>query len=93
MWDNENYDKKVEIQKLLFPEGIRYDRKKEHYRTIKVNSIFSLNTLFSDKYKDNKKSGKLILNENSTSVHLTGTKSNFLMEDLMIINTLIKMGK
>jgi hypothetical protein len=26
-------------------------------------------------------------------VHLTGTESNFLIEDLMIINALIKMGK
>ena len=28
MWDKQDYDKKVIIQNMLFPEGIRYNRKK-----------------------------------------------------------------
>ncbi len=58
MWSEQNYEKKVEIQNLLFPDGIRYNRKKQHYRTTRINSLFLLNTMFSDNYKDNKKKRK-----------------------------------
>ena len=67
-WNNQDYDKRVEIQNILFPEGIRYNRKKQLYRTDRINTLFSVNTLFYDNYKDKKKSGKLIINENSASV-------------------------
>ncbi len=71
IWENEDYDKKVKIQKLVFPNGIKYNRKKELYRTEKINSIFSLNLVFSDNYKDKKESRKLIINENSALVPRT----------------------
>jgi hypothetical protein len=83
--DKEDYDKKVEIQKLVFLNEIKYNRKKEVYRTEKINSIFLLNLSYSGRYKDKKESGKLIINENSALVPLTRTKANFLIEDLGFI--------
>ncbi len=67
-WDKQDYDKRVEIQNILFPVGIRYNRKKQLYRTDRINTLFSSNTLFSESYKGDKKSGNLILNEKSASV-------------------------
>ena len=39
----------MELQNLLFPSGIEYDRKMNHYRTNKVNEIiFKMSTIASD---------------------------------------------
>ncbi|MEY3967209.1 MAG: hypothetical protein RL137_109, partial [Bacteroidota bacterium] len=40
-WKNANFNRKQRIQKLVFPEGIFYDRKKDGYRTSRVNLLFS----------------------------------------------------
>ncbi|HNT79603.1 MAG TPA: recombinase family protein [Bacteroidia bacterium] len=42
MWELEEYKIKKRLQKLVFPEGIRYNKQTNTYRTTKVNSIFSL---------------------------------------------------
>jgi site-specific DNA recombinase len=36
-----DYHQKQQIQFLVFPNGIRYNRKKDESRTEKVNSVFS----------------------------------------------------
>ena len=58
MWNNQDYEQKLNIQKLLFPDGIRYSRKKQHYRTLRVNNLFSINNLFSESYKGKKERGE-----------------------------------
>ena len=68
LWDKEDYDRKVEIQSMVFPNGIKYHRKKQLYRTERINSLFALNTRFSEKYKEKKESGKLKIIENSALV-------------------------
>jgi site-specific DNA recombinase len=40
-WKNANFSRKQRIQNLVFPEGIFYDRKKDDYRTSRINLLFS----------------------------------------------------
>ncbi len=86
VWSNQSYDKKVLFQNILFPEGIRYNRKKQHYRTTRINTLFSVNTLFSEKYKDNKKSGKLILDENSALVAGAGLEPDHFFKYISVMS-------
>lgn len=41
LWRRANYSGKQKIQYLLFPEGIRYNREKDDYRTTRINLLFS----------------------------------------------------
>ena len=41
VWDLSDYKGKQELQFLLFPDGIYYNRKTEGCRTPKVNEVFS----------------------------------------------------
>lgn len=72
VWNKQNYEQRVNIQNLVFPEGIRYNRKKQHYRTQRINSMFSLNNLFSETYKDKKQKGQLIFDKLSLKVNPEG---------------------
>ena len=72
IWKSANYNEKVSLQNVIFPEGILYNREKGIYRTLRVNTLFSVNHLLSDVYSDKKQSGKLILNKNSAFVPEAG---------------------
>jgi len=50
MWNKEIHEEQVKIQSFLFPEGIRYNREKGNYRTLRVNTFLSLNNSFSNEY-------------------------------------------
>ena len=41
LWKKANFGRKQRIQNLVFPEGIFYDRKKDDYRTSRINLLFS----------------------------------------------------
>ncbi len=41
-WASSNVEQKEKLQKLVFPDGIVYDKKKGAFRTTRVNSIFEL---------------------------------------------------
>jgi site-specific DNA recombinase len=41
IWSSGDLTDKRKIQNMVFPEGILYDTKKDDYRTIRVNSLFS----------------------------------------------------
>ncbi len=41
LWTSADYHQKQQIQFLVFPDGIRYNRKKDESRTERVNSVFS----------------------------------------------------
>ena len=41
LWEKSDLEGKRIFQNLLFPEGIIYDRELDHYRTTRVNSVFS----------------------------------------------------
>ena len=55
LWVSGGYDQKVQLQDLLFPGGILFDKQKENYRTEKVNSILELTHSFTQALKGNKK--------------------------------------
>ena len=40
LWDDGNYIQKQQLQFLVFPEGMYYNRKKDECRTERVNSVF-----------------------------------------------------
>lgn len=42
VWTSADLDTKEKLQKIVFPDGIIYDRKNEVFRTEKVNEIFAL---------------------------------------------------
>ena len=42
LWCSGNLETKRAVQNMLFPEGILFDFKNDTYRTIRVNSFFSL---------------------------------------------------
>ncbi len=58
MWDEGNYDDRMSIQKMLFPKGIKYDRKKQQFRTLRVNNLFVVNSSFSESYRGKKEKGE-----------------------------------
>jgi site-specific DNA recombinase len=61
VWSSGDIRAKENLQKLIFPEGIVFDRKIGSFRTPKVNSVFqSIADLNSDSV-DNKKGDKPLL--------------------------------
>ena len=50
MWVLGDYHAKQKLQKLVFPEGVAFDKENNDYRTQKVNSVFSLIKSFSASY-------------------------------------------
>ena len=57
IWKLGTYAVKEKLQYLLFPEGIRYDRKNHVFRTGKINSIFNEIAWLSDALKNEKEKG------------------------------------
>jgi hypothetical protein len=84
-WLSEKYETKIEIQNLVFPEGIRFNKSKNDYRTFHVNSLFSTIPTVTG-ILDKKRSGlstKII--EKSALVALNLPESNNLIRDFMKI--------
>jgi site-specific DNA recombinase len=72
VWDSGDYYQKQLFQNVLFPKGLLYDVKMEHYRTPIVNSVIAcIADLSKDSYKI-KKPDSLNLLEKSGSVPGTG---------------------
>ncbi len=61
MWEKFDYTKKSRLQKLLFPEGIYYNKKTDTCRTTRINSVFLQSTLLMQDL-ENKKTGIPALN-------------------------------
>ena len=55
LWHNGSLDVKKKIQKLIFPDGIFWDKEIRNYRTKNRNSIFELMDRFSISYGNNKR--------------------------------------
>ena len=43
LWASSSFNDKQKLQRLIFSEGIYYNKQKEQTRTTKINSIFLLN--------------------------------------------------
>lgn len=72
MWDCGDFYQKQMFQNTMFPAGLGYDAKIEHYRTAEVNCIFSLIADLSKDWSENKNGTSQIFIEKSRSVPGTG---------------------
>jgi site-specific DNA recombinase len=72
VWASGDYHRKQIFQNTIFPEGLAYDAKLEHYRTPIVNSVFGHVTDLSKALSGNKKRDLSILLEKSPVVHMKG---------------------
>ena len=57
IWHSGSLQQKLILQKLIFPNGLHYDRRNDIYRTEKINRVFHEKISFPTTYKK-KKSGK-----------------------------------
>lgn len=74
MWELANPKNKRILQNIVFPEGIRYDRKNSKGRTFKVNGFFALTNKLSNDYKGIKKGNYPQNANNSPQVELQGVE-------------------
>jgi site-specific DNA recombinase len=72
VWASGDYHRKQIFQNTIFPEGLAYDAKLEHYRTPIVNSVFGHVADLSRALSGNKKRDLSILLEKSPVVHMKG---------------------
>jgi site-specific DNA recombinase len=68
-WLSGDYAVRQQIQLLLFPEGINYDRKTDGYRTTRINNVF-LYLAYLQQIMTKKKRGISELNLNYASCPL-----------------------
>ena len=68
VWASGDYHKKQIFQNTIFPQGLAYDAKLEHYRTPIVNSVFGHVADLSKALSGNKKRDLSILLEKSPVV-------------------------
>ena len=54
IWELGDYSTKQRLQKLLFPEGISYNKEKDKIQTDKVNPILQLTSFLSTSYNKEK---------------------------------------
>ena len=55
MWVSADNHQRQKLQKLVFPEGVAYDKENDSYRTPKTNSVFELISSLSVEKTENKK--------------------------------------
>ena len=78
VWTSADFHRKQTIQNLIFPHGIHYDSKIDHYRTPKVKYIFERMSCLT-RVSGEKKSGSFdFYLENSRLVACTGTQPTIL---------------
>ena len=58
LWISADSKEKKNLQNLLFPKGLSYDRNIDHYRTNEVNPILALTHSFSEALNQNKSGQK-----------------------------------
>ena len=68
VWDSGDYYEKQIFQNTLFPAGLGYDLKKEHYRTTKINGVIGYTSQLSKNLEQIKKPDFSNLLEKSGSV-------------------------
>ena len=54
LWNNGNFSSRQKLQKLVFPEGVLFDKEINDYRTENVNEVFEIFRRFTVLYEDEK---------------------------------------
>ena len=79
LWHNGNLDIKKKIQKLIFPDGIFWDKEIRNYRTKNRNSVFELMDRFSMTYGNQKGTASLkavpLCGRRDSNPYALGTRS------------------
>ena len=91
-WASGDIHQKNKLQKLIFPEGIVYDKKKGAFRTERVNSIFVLIASLSSVSGKNERRQTGVDSRLSPSVRVGSQSSNNFMEDLRAIEQFNNKG-
>ena len=68
IWRISDIGMKQNIQNLVFPEGIRFNKKTDNYRTLRVNSFFAVMGSLSNEMQKNKNGISELNIENSALV-------------------------
>ena len=88
MWQEASYKLKTEIQNMVFPEGILYDREIDDYRAPKINSVILAMSQISMGLEGVEKRKTVCINGFSNVVDSTGLFSNHFLQDLEILANL-----
>ena len=68
VWDSGDFYQKQMFQNTLFPAGLAYDAKIDHYRTTEINSVFRYSASLSRVLGENKKGTSQNFDEKSPLV-------------------------
>jgi len=82
VWASGDLAMKEDLQELIFPKGILYDRKNEAFRTPEVNSVFSEIARLTGNSGENEQGTNHACNDLSLVAGLTIQFSNLFMFDL-----------
>ena len=82
LWQMCDYSSKVRLQKIIFPEGLRYNRENHALRTPKINPILSAITSISISNGISKVDFAIPDEENLRQLYLMFASSNFFWENL-----------
>ncbi len=86
LWQKHDYNGKVRLQKLVFPEGLVYMPETHAVRTIQVNPIFSAITSISQFFTHDTGTEMSQGNQKLSLLYLMFGSSNFYWENLMKIH-------
>ncbi|SHN45591.1 hypothetical protein [Chitinophaga sp. CF418] len=71
VWDHSNYKEKQRMQKMIFPEGIHYNKENDQPRTAKINPLFALVAdLTGTSYKEETRPFETILKKSGLVIPL-----------------------
>jgi hypothetical protein len=76
LWVSADYETRVKLQYLVYPDGIYFDGKTDNYRTSRVNAIFRLIASLSGSSPLNKNGKHSKILEVSRQVEVAGVISN-----------------
>src|SRR5688572_15590958 len=87
IWQLSDYNSKVRLQNLIFPEGLQFDPQKQAVRTLKINPIFSAMTYISTISDRINTAADCQKDEKSNQLYLMFSSSNFFWGGLNEINS------
>ncbi len=81
VWTSNGYKGKLELQELIFPQGIRYNRENNEYRTPEINEVFLRIVAVAKDIAAKSKGDFGLYNQKSPSVPPSRPNMNDILED------------